>query len=134
MLKSAKLMLVYAGFLVACGFAAFALSNFESRAMTALIAGGGSAVLMTICAVMASMLHRNRPVGMIGIHVGLVLPLLLAGVFGWRAYGAFQKYQAGGEGAPAGHLPYILGVLMVGSIVAFVMILKTRPKPEARGG
>ena len=47
-----------------------------AKAITAVIVGGGIGALMIACAVMSLMIRRNRLVGMIGIHVGLLLPLL----------------------------------------------------------
>ncbi len=123
MLNSPKWMFAFAGFLVLGALVTFALSGFA--AMTALIPIG-LAVPMVICGVLAAMLEKNKVAGMIGIHVGLVLPLLYALMLGHRAWAAWDG------GGPAYQVT-MLAVMAVGSAVAFVVILQTRPKPEARG-
>ncbi len=125
-MKSPRIMYAYAGFLIACGIVAYFMAPPDANATTALIIPAASGVLMVICAVMAGMLHRKRAVGMIGIHAGLVLPLLFAIAFGVRAYGAF------GAGEDKRYLAVILSILTVASIITFIAILVTRPKPEAR--
>lgn len=112
-----------------CGFAAFALSNFERKAITALIVGGVAGVLMIICAAMANNLLRNRTVGMIGIHAGLVLPAVFALLFGWRAMSAYQAYQLGTRPL---HLFTVLLVMAIGSAIAFVLVLRSRPAMDER--
>lgn len=126
-MKSPKIMYGYAAFLVVCGFIAFALSGFETRALTALIAPAVMGGIMVLMGWMASQIETKRIMGMIGVHVGMVLPLLLAVLFGRLAY-------ARGTGEdPVMYLATIFGIMVLGSIVAFIMILLTRPKPEARG-
>ena len=122
-MKARAILLGYAAFLAICGFVAFAMSGFAANARTALIVGCGTAVVIAICGVMAGMIHRNRTAGMIGIHVGLVLPLLFAGAFGFRAYSTFNG------GVPEKrYLAIILSVMAVGSILAFIAMLMMRPK------
>ena len=119
------IMFLYAAFLAVCGFIAFAMAGFASNARTALIVGTGTAVVMIICGVLARMIHTNRTAGMIGIHVGLVLPLIFAALFGWRAYQAYAD--------PAKfYLAVILAIMAVGSVLAFVMLLLKRPKRAMR--
>lgn len=127
-MKSPKIMYGYAAFLVICGLVAFAWSGFASNAMTAVYVGGGSALLMVICGLMGAQINKNRTVGMIGIHAGLVLPIMYLLAFGGRAYSAFTT---GGE--EKRYLAIILSIMAAGSIIAFFMILKARPKPEDRG-
>jgi peptidoglycan/LPS O-acetylase OafA/YrhL len=124
-------MLTYAGFLVLCGLLAFALSGFDwTHGKTALVVPLGCAVIMAICAHFANKVHTNRAAGTIGIHAGLLFPLLFAVLVGWRAWKAYEKLD-GPEGK--GYLAAILAVIAIGSVVAFVAILKTRPPKEARG-
>ena len=49
---------------------------------------------------------------------------------GWRAWQAYQKLDTA-DGKT--YLAAILAVMAIGSAVAFVAILKTRPPKEARG-
>ncbi len=128
-MKSPRIMFAYAGFLFLCGLVAFAIAGFEPRAMTSIIVGTATALVMLVCGFMSNAITRNRAVGMIGIHVGLALPLVFAALFAWRGWAAWQGYQAGERGL---YLPITLAVMALGSVVAFVLILLTRPKPADR--
>jgi hypothetical protein len=71
------------------------------------------------------MIKKNKAAGMIGIHVGLILPLIFAGLFGWRAYKAYAD--------PAKlYLAIILAIMTLGSVLAFGLLLRARPKAEMR--
>ncbi len=119
------LLYLYAAFLAACGFAAFAMSGFASNAKTALIVGFGTAIVIAICGFLAGMIHKNRGAGMIGIHVGLILPLIFAGLFAWRAYKAYAD--------PANlYLAVILAIMALGSVIVFGLLLSARPKAAMR--
>ena len=125
-MKSPAILYVYAAFLAICGLVAFAMSGFAANARTALIVGFGTAIVIAICAALAGMFHRNRTAGMIGIHVGLVLPLIFAILFGWRAWQAYAD--------PAKlYLAVILAIMALGSVIAFIMVLRTRPSAAMRG-
>jgi hypothetical protein len=118
-------MFMYAGFLAICGFAAFAMSGFASNARTAVIVGCGTAIVMFICGVLAGMIHKNKAAGMIGIHVGLLLPLVFACLFGWRAYKAYND--------PAKlYLAVILAIMAAGSVIVFGLLVSARPKAAVR--
>jgi hypothetical protein len=122
------LMVVYVAFLATCGVVAFAMSGFASNARTSLIVGFGTAAVMVTCGWLASMIKRNKAAGMIGIHVGLILPLIFAGLFGWRAYKAYADPSGGKL-----YLATILSIMALGSILAFGLLLSARPKVEMRG-
>jgi hypothetical protein len=127
-MKSSKIMFLYAAFIVVCSGLAFALAPEKAKAMTALYAGGGAAFLMVLCGIVARMLPTHRALGMIGVHIGLVLPGLFAIEFGRRSY----KNFSGADGKM--YLAIIFAVLAVGSLAAMIGILQTRPKKEDRGG
>lgn len=129
-MQSSRIMFAYAAFLVICGFVAFAMAGFAASAKTALIVAGICAVLMIIAGVLARMIHSSRVAGMIGIHAGMVLPVIFAVAFAMQGWKAWQLYQSGQREL---YLPVILLVMLVGSVIAFVMILRTRPSPDARG-
>src|SRR5262245_43050855 len=94
-MKSPKLMFAYAVFLVACGLIAFAWKGFDwSHAKTAVIVSAGTGLLMVICGIMAQRIATNRVVGMIGIHAGMVLPIVYAMLFAFRAYKTFSGGDA----------------------------------------
>src|SRR5262245_2226093 len=126
-MKSSRIMFFYAGFLLACGLIAYFRAPPDAKAMTALIVPSAAAVLMVVCGAMARALARNRTVGMIGIHVGLVLPLIFAIAFGMRAY---KTFDSGGD--QKRYLAYILAAMTLGSIAAFIAILITRPPASQR--
>lgn len=126
-MKSPKIMYGYAVFLVVCGFIAFAMAGFEMRALTALIAPAAMGGIMALMGWMASKIETNRLMGMIGIHVGMVLPLLLAVLFGMLAY------RRGTGDEPVIYLATIFGIMVLGSVITSVLIVLNRPKPEARG-
>ena len=128
--RSPRAMLIYAGFLFLCGVIAFGFSGFSwEHGKTGIIIPTVCALAMVGCAALAAKLSTNRAMGMIGIHVGLLLPLVFAGAIGWRAYAGWQKL-----GTPDGktYLVVILAILAVGSLVGFVAILRTRPAKVAR--
>ena len=86
-------MILYADALFVLGLAAYWLAPDKSNALTALIVPGVCMLLMHACAVMSRMLDRNRALGMIGIHAGLVLPLVFAVAFAVRGAAAAQGVE-----------------------------------------
>jgi dipeptide/tripeptide permease len=126
-MKSSKIMFGYAIFVVVCSCLAFALAPDKSRATTALYAGGGAGVLIAICALMARQVNVRRTIGMIGIHVGMVLPLLFAFEFGRRS----AKNFVAADGKM--YLAVIFAALTIGSVAAFIAVLISRPKATERG-
>ncbi|MEM1071508.1 MAG: hypothetical protein AAGB48_12680 [Planctomycetota bacterium] len=89
-LRAAFIMFVYAGVLFGLALLAYVSAPVGAKAATALVVGGGSAAIMTVMGIMSMMLRRNRKLGMIGIHVGMVLPLVFAAAF-WVRIGASYK-------------------------------------------
>lgn len=78
-------MFLYAALMVAFGVLAYLIAPPGANATTAIIATGACAAIMVAMGVMSLMIKTKRRVGMIGIHLGLVLPLVFAGVFLMRA-------------------------------------------------
>jgi hypothetical protein len=126
-MKSARIMFAYAGFLIACGLVAYFMAPPGVNATTALLVPGLAAILMIVFGAMANMFPRNRNVGMVGVHVGLVLPLLFALAFGFRAYNTFR----GGDESKQ-YLGWILSVMAAASVAAFLAVLTTRPAKNMR--
>ena len=122
-MKSPAIMYGYAAFLIIMSVGASVYSNFAS-ATTWIPAG--LAVPMILFGFMAAMITRKYVVGMIGIHAGLVFPLLYTLMFAMLTWRQFTAEEAD-------YRLFLFGSLLVGSIVAFVLILLTRPKPESRG-
>ncbi|GAB5497043.1 MAG: hypothetical protein Phyf2KO_21230 [Phycisphaerales bacterium] len=102
--RVATIMFLYAALMVSFGVLAYLIAPAGANATTAIIATGACAAIMVAMGVMSLMINKKRKVGMIGIHLGLILPLVFAGVFLMRAgsnyrssgvYGYFEDaYQA----------------------------------------
>lgn len=101
MYKAAAMLVLYAALVVLLGALAYASAPEGASAATALIVPVAVAVFSLAFAAMSLAIHKNRMLGMIGIHAGLVLPLLVAIASGHRAFvaqGASAAYrQAQGE-------------------------------------
>jgi phosphotransferase system glucose/maltose/N-acetylglucosamine-specific IIC component len=77
MLKYALTMFVLALAFLAIGVATYTVTPPGGNAITGLIAPGIAALLLVACAVFTLAIGKNRVLGMIGIHVGLIVPLLM---------------------------------------------------------
>lgn len=77
-IKFAITMLVYAVCLLVSGWITKEVAPPGASAATALIIPVIAAALTIAAAVLSLMIKSNRRLGMIGIHVGLVLPLIFA--------------------------------------------------------
>lgn len=121
-LRAVGIMGLYAGLLVAGGVIAYLIAPPDAKAATALIVPSACAVLVAVCAGLSALLPKSKLAGMIGIHAGLVLPVLFALAFVSRAIGNDKAYLA-----------TTLWVLAGVSAAAFVALLMNRPKPAARG-
>ncbi|MEM1424662.1 MAG: hypothetical protein AAGH64_11755, partial [Planctomycetota bacterium] len=62
----------------AVGYATYMVAPAGSNAKTAVFVTGGIGGLAILCALLSLLIRVNRPVGMIGIHLGLLVPLLAA--------------------------------------------------------
>lgn len=89
MLKAAIVLFVYAAVLIGMGVLAYLLSPEGANAATALAIPGVAGLLTLIAGVLC--LLGNKP-AMIGVHVGLVLPVLFAAGFAFRALPATQAH------------------------------------------
>lgn len=147
-MKAPLLMALYAVALVAVGYLTYSVAPPGAKAATALMMSSGIAALMLFCAVASLMINRNRAIGMVGIHLGLILPLVAALGTGMRLPGSYNNAKAfnaavASEGSvlvqPASsenrHLPHPVAYQTVGigstvilSLFAFAAILSHRPK------
>lgn len=124
-------LFAYAFFLFSGGFTGFALGGFLPKAKTSLTVGVGSAAVAFVCALLCDI---NPPPKkgesgfvrwMVGVHLGLLLPLILGPVLLWRAYKAV--------GVPEKqYLAIILGALSAGSFVAFLLMYLMKPKKKVK--
>lgn len=94
--RAATIMFLYAIVVLAVSLLAYLIAPPGANATTAIVVGGVAAVLTSATAVFSLMIHKNRPLGMIGIHLGLLLPLLFSVGFLMRipvAYGDSGVYR-----------------------------------------
>lgn len=92
-MRPAIIMWIYALVLVGLGLYAFNQAPNPRAATTALIVPSIYAALMVVSGLCALQLARHRRIGMIGVHLGLVLPLLFAAVTAQRAWSTTSKLQ-----------------------------------------
>lgn len=92
-MRPAIIMWIYALVLVGLGLYAFNQAPNPRAAATALIVPSIYAALMIVSGLCALLIARHRRIGMIGIHLGLVLPLLFAAVTAQRAWSTTSKLQ-----------------------------------------
>ncbi len=97
MLRFFLTAVAYAVALVLVGFVTYSVAPPGANAMTALVMSSLIAGLMIVCAIFALAIKKNRTLGMIGIHVGLVVPLLAIGGTGARLGGSLANANAANE-------------------------------------
>jgi hypothetical protein len=152
MLKFALAMSAYALAMLGIGYLTFISAPPASNAWTALLVPGIGAAAVIACVVMATRIGTNRTLGMVGIHVGLVLPLVMAAGSFARLSGSLEKNRAyfqnevlknpdGTTAAvgvvtskvhPTGYQAVGIGSIGTLSLFAFVSVLLLRPKPPAK--
>ncbi len=77
-IKYAVTLFAFAAATLALGVAAAQLAPEGANAVTAIMFPAIFAALIVACAVLSLAIKKNYKLGMIGIHLGLVLPLLIA--------------------------------------------------------
>lgn len=97
MFRYALTLIAYAVALVAIGYVTYILAPDGANARTALAISGGIGVLCVVCAVLALLIRGNRTLGMIGVHVGLLLPLVALAGTSFRVGGAMENARAGND-------------------------------------
>ncbi|MFM1890042.1 MAG: hypothetical protein RLZZ565_799 [Planctomycetota bacterium] len=98
--------------------------------LTPLIFTIGPALLMLLMGLMTTQIDRAKAIGMIGIHLGMLLPIVFAIAYAAVGWGRFTKWQAGEK--PFANV-LLFAVMVLASVIAALMILKARPSKEARG-
>lgn len=162
MYKAVAILILYAVLVVALGVLAYTDAPEGANAKTALIVPIIIAAASLACVVMSLMIYKKRTIGMIGIHLGIVIPLLVAIGVGQRAYVTHEASEAyregqtewekhvadGGIATPAardrwfetapypehdkGYLSGTLVAIAAVSLQTFVAMILARPKPPAR--
>ncbi|MCE9619083.1 MAG: hypothetical protein K8R92_04155 [Planctomycetes bacterium] len=79
------------------------------------------AILTLALSIMSVMIKRNYKVGMIGIHLALVMPVISAVLLAMRAY---DLYETGKQGTQV----TLSAMMAVTSIYVFVTMILIRPK------
>ncbi|MEN0020799.1 MAG: hypothetical protein AAF747_07945 [Planctomycetota bacterium] len=94
MFKAAIVLFIYAALLVAVGLVAFQVAPPEakSRAITAVIIPTAAATLTVVAGVLCVLGKRNHKLGMIGVHVGLLLPVLFTAAVGFQGFNRTSAY------------------------------------------
>ncbi len=80
-------------------------------------------VLSLVLTVMSLLIKRNYKVGMVGIHLAMIMPLVGAVLLGMRAWNLYQKTEQGT------HVT-LSGMMAVTSIYVFVAMILMRPKKQ----
>ena len=149
LIKAATVMVVYALALVGVGFLTFHVSPPGSKALTAVLIPGAIGAASIACAVLTLMGKRDRRLGMIGVHVGLLLPVIGAigtfarlggSVASADAYNATLRTPQSvlvdvDSGKPAKNTAYqAVGIGASGaiSVLAFVSLVLHRPTVPKR--
>jgi hypothetical protein len=122
--RPTQILLAYAVFLLVCGATGFAQSGFRPQARSALVVSASTAALMALCAYLSRVSASTRS-RKIGIHLGLLLPLLLAGVFAWRAHLAWTSPDKA-------YVANLLASMAAGSLVTLVALLVHKPPPPPK--
>ncbi|MGA0285978.1 MAG: hypothetical protein ACO31E_12245 [Phycisphaerales bacterium] len=142
---AARRMTVYAITLVVLGLIGFGLAWGEAAAVAQAEAGDGKssapsltpliftigpALLMLAMAWMSRMIDRSKVLGMIGIHLGMLLPAVFGVAYAIVGWGRFTGWQAGEK--PFANVLLFLAMILA-SLLATIGILKARPSKDARG-
>lgn len=89
--RAAVVMFLYAALMLTLGILAYLIAPPGANAKTAVIVTGACALVMLAMGIMALTIHKNRKLGMVGIHLGLILPLVFAAVFLMRAGTSYRS-------------------------------------------
>ncbi len=84
-------MFLYAALILTFGILAYVIAPPGANAKTAVVVTGICALVMVVMGVMSIMIHQKRRIGMIGLHLGLLLPLIFAVVFLMRAGASYRS-------------------------------------------
>lgn len=145
LIKAATVMLVYALAMMGLGWLTFHVAPPGSNAWTALFVTGGIGAASLVCAVMTVLGRGNHKIGMLGVHLGLVIPLIGAAGGFMRLSSSLDKTAVyntkleaeesmivakSGEGAMrnTAYQTVALGATGGLSVMAFVSLIMHRPK------
>ncbi|MBL0926284.1 MAG: hypothetical protein IBJ11_01355 [Phycisphaerales bacterium] len=146
-MKAAVVMIAYGLALLSIGYVTYSVAPPGANAWTALLITLVGAGLMIACAVLTLRIRQNRLPGIIGVHAGLVLPLLLAIGPAMRLSGSLENAAKFNDAVKAGSVTVVtqtgenkntiphpvayqavgLASIAVLSIFAFIALLMLRP-------
>ena len=127
--KAAAAMFLYAAVMLGGGLVAYSLAPETANARTALIVPVACAGAMVLSAILALQIPRSKVLGMIGIHAGLVLPLLFAAVIAWRAWGTGDAIDAF-RAADAAHAAAVADGTSADTAAARAEFFQAREAPD----
>ncbi len=81
---------------------------------------------LAVCSVMSLWIRKDRIIGMIGIHVGLIIPLVAVVSLVMRGWDLFR---VDGLGSPQ---VILCGITALLGVFVFMAMFNTRPPKEAR--
>mgnify|MGYP001794569579 CR=1 FL=1 len=121
-MKFAITLIAFGVSIGAIGYATYMVAPAGSDAKTAVFVTGGIGGLAIVCALMSLLIRVHRTVGMIGIHLGMIVPLLAAG-------GPAMQFGKSLDGAKASNEP--IATIVDGDIdPAVVAFTKTEVEGE----
>ena len=92
-----------------------------------MILPGSLAILTLTLTIMCLLIKRNYKVGMVGIHLALLLPLVSATLLSFKAWNLYQESTSANALTSQATL---LGMTSITSIYVFVTMMLIRPKKE----
>ncbi|HMB95958.1 MAG TPA: hypothetical protein VKK61_07970 [Tepidisphaeraceae bacterium] len=122
MSKMSRWMLAYGLLLIVCNVLdSFSILPIHLRSPT-LITGWTGGVLMIAAAICCT--QGRRSLRVTGMYVGLFLPLILAGIFAWRASVRWRFQTPDASLLPA----MVLSFLSLLSLIELLILTKLRPR------
>ena len=88
---------------------------------------GSLAILTLTLTIMCLLIKRNYKVGMVGIHLALLMPLVSATLLSFKAWNLYQESTSANALTSQATL---LGMTSITSIYVFVTMMLIRPKKE----
>jgi hypothetical protein len=118
--------LVYAVSLLGTGLVAWRVTDPQKSGLANIALPMVLSGALAASSCMALWIRKDRLIGMIGIHVGLVIPLISAIALAWRGW---ERLQVDGIGSPQ---VILLGIAAVLGAFVFAAMLRMRPPKAER--
>lgn len=118
-IPAALTMIAYALAVLFVGGLTYFVAPPGASAVTALIVSIAAALLASACAVMSLLIESRRTLAMIGIHAGIVLPLVIAA-------GSFARLRGSLDGAHA----FNQAIAQSGGVIVSSQTIQDKSKPH----